>query len=113
MSEKEIIKTQLKSLLEKLFNERGISISKIIIFGSFAENKLTEDSDIDIIVVSRDFREKGIFERVKMISGIGRELVQKFKIPFDLILYSDEEWETQNYLLILEAREKGEVIYSQ
>jgi len=40
-------------------------------------------------------------------------LVQKFKIPFDLILYSDEEWETQNYLLILEAREKGEVIYSQ
>jgi predicted nucleotidyltransferase len=113
MSEKEIIKSQLKSLLEKLFNERGISISKIIIFGSFAENKLKEDSDIDVIVVSRDFREKGIFERVKMISGIGRELVQKFKIPFDLILYSDEEWETQNYLLILEAREKGEVIYSQ
>jgi len=113
MSEKEIIKTQLRILLEKLFNERGISINKIVIFGSFAEDKLKEGSDIDVIVVSRDFRGKGIFERVKMISGIGRELVQQFKLPFDLILYSDDEWETQNYTLIIEAKEKGEVIYSQ
>jgi len=38
-------------------------------------------------------------------------LVRKLKIPFDLIYYSDEEWENENFLIINEAKEKGEVIY--
>ncbi len=112
MSKKDAIKLQVKSILEKLLIEKGINIDKIVIFGSFIKGKLRKDSDIDVIVVSRDFRGKSIFERVKMTSGIGRELVSKLKMPFDLIYYSDEEWEKEDFLIINEAKEKGEVIHA-
>lgn len=31
--------------------------------------------------------------------------------PFDLIYYSDEEWEKENFLIINEAKRNGEVIF--
>ncbi len=80
-------------------------------FGSFVRGKFGRESDIDIIIVSPDFDGKSIFERVRLTTGIGRELVKRFKKPFDLIYYSDEEWEKKNFLLINEAKEYGEVIY--
>jgi len=112
MSKKNVIKSQVKIILEKLLIEKGINIDKIVIFGSFIKGKLRKDSDIDVIIVSRDFRGKSIFERVKMTSGLGRELVKKLKMPFDLIYYSDEEWEKEDFLIINEAKEKGEVIHA-
>ncbi len=103
----------IKKSLEKLLQERGIVMDKIVVFGSFIRGGFGQESDIDIIIVSPDFRNKGIFERVKLTTGIGRELVKRFKRPFDLIYYSDVEWEKKNFLLINEAKEYGEVIYGR
>jgi len=111
VSKKDVMKSQIKNILEKLLTERGITVDRIVIFGSFVEGEFREDSDIDVIIVSREFRGKTIFERVRMSTGIGRELVRKLKIPFDLLYYSDEEWENEDFLIINEAKEKGEVIY--
>ncbi|MCD6386679.1 nucleotidyltransferase domain-containing protein, partial [Candidatus Sumerlaeota bacterium] len=77
---------------------KGINIYKIVIFGSLITGKLKKDSDIDIIIVSKDFRGKSIFERVQLATGIGRELVRRLKMPFDLIYYSHKEWEKSNFL---------------
>lgn len=101
----------IKDLLEKLLKQKGISINKIILFGSFIKGGFGEESDIDIIIVSKDFRDKSIFERVERTTGIGRELVKRFEKPFDLVYYSDEEWEKKPLLLINEAKEYGKVIY--
>lgn len=112
MAKKSDVKIEnIKKLLEKLLREKGISINKIVIFGSFVKGGFGKESDIDIVIVSKDFRNKGIFERVKLTTGIGRELVKRFKTPFDLIYYSDDEWERKDFLLINEAKEYGEVIY--
>ena len=111
MSEKDVLKAEIKQTIKNLMDKKGLFLNKIVIFGSFIEGKQTEDSDIDIIIVSRDFRNKSLFERVKLSTGIGRELVKKFMKPFDLIYYSDEEWENKNFLIINEAKAKGEVIY--
>jgi predicted nucleotidyltransferase len=101
----------IKNFLEKLLQGRGISINKIVLFGSFIRGGFGKESDVDIIIVSKDFRDRSMFERVKKTTGIGRELVKRFQIPFDLIFYSDEEWEKKSFLLINEAKEKGRVIY--
>jgi predicted nucleotidyltransferase len=82
-----------------------------IIFGSYAKGTQREDSDIDIIIVSRDFRNKSIFERVELTTGIGRELVKKVEKPFDLLFYSDDEWNGGYSLMINSAKEEGELIY--
>lgn len=111
MFKTDVLKEDIKNTLIKLLNEKNIIIDKIIFFGSFVQKKQKKDSDIDIIIVSRNFRNKSIVERIKLTTGIGRELVKKFEKPFDLLYYSDEEWEKENFLIINEAKEYGEIIY--
>lgn len=110
MSKTKVIKN-VKEILKELLKKKGISVYKIIIFGSFAKDNQKKDSDIDIIVVSKDFRDKSIFDKVELTTGIGRELVKKTKKPFDIMYYSDEEWESGNSLIINSAKENGLVIY--
>ena len=86
-------------------------VKRVGLFGSCVRGEMREDSDIDIIIVSETFRYKDIFEKVKLTRGIHRELVKKIKKPFDIMYYSDEEWD-QNYSLIINAAKKeGEIIY--
>ena len=111
MSEAKIMKLKISDILEELLLRKGINVQKIVIFGSYAKGTQREDSDIDIIIVSRDFRNKSIFERVELTTGIGRELVKKVEKPFDLLFYSDDEWNGGYSLVINAAKEEGELIY--
>jgi len=69
MVNKEII--GIKETLLNLFQKKGIKITKIAIFGSYAKGRQKVDSDIDIIIVSPDFRNEDIFEKVELTTGIG------------------------------------------
>lgn len=105
------INSQISSLLRRLLKEKGINPSKLVLFGSYATRKETDESDIDLIVVSPDFRDKGLFERVRATSGIGRALVKRFKKPFDLLFYSDVEWDKADSVVIDIARREGMVLH--
>jgi predicted nucleotidyltransferase len=102
-----IINTQVNKKLKQLLEDRGIKADKIVVFGSYGRGDKKEDSDIDLIIVSRNFRNKSIFERVELTSGIGRKLVKTFKKPFDLMFYSDLEWEDGNSIVIHAAKKEG------
>jgi predicted nucleotidyltransferase len=39
----------------QLLKQRGVNVSKVILFGSYAKGKADSDSDIDIVVVSTQF----------------------------------------------------------
>lgn len=104
-------KEKLEKVLLELLQGKGIKVSKIIIFGSYAQGKEKPESDIDIIIVSRDFRDKDIFARVELTRGVHSTLVKKFMQPFDLIYCSDVEWNQGRSLIINTAKAEGEVIY--
>ncbi|HGE72364.1 TPA: nucleotidyltransferase domain-containing protein [Candidatus Poribacteria bacterium] len=110
MSKADVIK-KTDRILRELLQQKGINAQKIIIFGSYAKSMEKEDSDIDVIIVSKDFRNKSIFERVEQTCGIDRELVRRTKKPFDILYYSDEEWENSSSLAINAAKKDGIVIY--
>jgi len=109
MSEKLIIK--VRDILQNLCQQRGINISKIILYGSYAKKIQREDSDIDIIVISKNFRNKSIFEKAEITSGIDRELVRRTQKPFDILYYSDIEWVNSNSLIIDEAKKNSKILY--
>lgn len=109
MAKREIIK--IKKVLIELFDEIGINVEKIVVFGSYAKGKGGKDSDIDIIVVSREFRGKDIFDVVYLIKDIHWKLVERVMKPFDIMYYSDIEWNKGHSLIINAAKENGEVIY--
>ncbi len=108
MAKRKIIK--IKKALIELLKEIGITVDKIIIFGSYAKEE-KEDSDVDIIVVSKAFRNKDIFDIVYLTKDIHWNLIEKVMKPFDIVYYSDIEWEKGHSLIINEAKEKGEIIY--
>jgi predicted nucleotidyltransferase len=50
----------------KACNEIGISFNKVILFGSYAKNKATEWSDIDLALVSDKFTGMPVDDRRKI-----------------------------------------------
>ncbi|HLP44737.1 MAG TPA: nucleotidyltransferase domain-containing protein [Candidatus Kapabacteria bacterium] len=104
------INIRLNKELRHLLKEKGINTDKIVVFGSTARGTQNKDSDIDLIIVSKTFREKSVFERIELTTGIGRKLVKTFKKPFDLMFYSDLEWEDGGSVVIHAAKQEGIIL---
>jgi predicted nucleotidyltransferase len=91
MAENEIKK--LIKYLITLLGEKGVEVQKIIIFGSYARGTATADSDLDMVIISKDFRGKGIFERAKKLQGIEWQVIKKFMVPLDIITMSPDDFQ--------------------
>ncbi|HAG07994.1 MAG TPA: DNA polymerase beta [Desulfotomaculum sp.] len=100
------------NFLEHCLREKGLSITKIILFGSYSKEKATEESDIDIAVISRDFEGKDIFERAELTKEPEIMTIKKFMLPLDIITLTPEEFD-RGTSLIAEYATEGEVIYAQ
>ena len=81
--------------LEHCLKESGLEISKIILFGSQAEGKASAQSDIDIVIISKNFLNKDIFERSILTKEAEIMTIKKFKIPLDIITMTPEEFESE------------------
>ena len=97
--------------MKERFQETGLNIEKIILFGSQANGEATEESNIDIIVVSRDFCNKDIFKRARLTKEAEILTIRKFMIPFNILTMTPEEFEGEDSLLSDYARE-GEIVYT-
>ncbi len=77
---------EIEAFVEKL--KEKISIEKIIIFGSRARGDYLEDSDVDLIIISKDFRGIPFYERMD-------KLILLWDSPLDLeaLCYTPEEFE--------------------
>lgn len=104
LKEKQI---EIKDILKKLLEERGINPYKMILFGSQIKGNANNDSDIDIIILSKSFEGKDMFERVKMANGLHRELVKKIALPIDIMYYSLSEWNKGASLILRMAKKEG------
>ncbi|MFH2044937.1 MAG: nucleotidyltransferase domain-containing protein [Pseudomonadota bacterium] len=91
--------------------EKKLNISKIIIFGSQAKGTETEESDIDIIIVSEDFKRKNIFKRADMTKDAEIRTIRKFMVPLDIITITPEEYENKTSL-IAEYAHTGKIVYA-
>jgi len=109
------VNTTISDLVDRL---KIIEPEKIILFGSLASGEYSEDSDLDILVVTsdeiipRNFAEKSkIFLKVsRTISDIRR------KQPIDLIVHTKamhKRFNQINSMFAREIREKGKVIYEK
>jgi len=47
--------------------EKKIKVSKVILFGSYARGKATEDSDVDLVILSKDFSKMRIDKRLDLL----------------------------------------------
>ena len=97
--------------LERCLKEKDLNVSKIILFGSQATGKATEESDIDVVIISDDFRNKDIFERAVLTKEAEIRTIKKYMIPLDIITLTPEEFESETSLISGYAK-NGKIVYT-
>ena len=85
--EVQIIIAEYKEKLEAL----GIRPKKIILYGSYASGKAREHSDLDLLVVSDDFKNMGLWDRLCLL-GLARKGIKK---PMEILGLTEEEFEAE------------------
>jgi predicted nucleotidyltransferase len=106
--------TELRALIRQFVKEaqKKIKIEKIILFGSYARGKPHLGSDIDLAVISRDFKKIDDIKRI----GLLLEAVYKLKMPklvdVEPLGFTEEELNNADYFdIAAEIKEKGKVVY--
>lgn len=54
----------------------GIKPERVILYGSYAQGQAREDSDIDLIIVSKDFEGKNLRERLETLGIAAVQIMQ-------------------------------------
>ena len=100
---------QALDFLGTALRESGLTVEKLILFGSHAHGEARRDSDIDIAIVSPDFKDKDIFDRSKLIMRAELATVDKFIVPLDLVMLTPEEYESRSSPIASFAHEGKEI----
>lgn len=93
---------------KKSLELKSIKVKGIILYGSYASGKFKEGSDIDILVISDDFKNKNYWERIDILSDV---IYEVFK-PIEAVAMTSDEWERGDSM-IAEFAQKGEVVYGK
>ncbi len=97
---------EIISSFRKAIESKGIKTNKLILFGSYATGRYREDSDIDVVVISQDFNDKGYWERIDILSSAIYQVFQ----PIEAVAMTPEEWE-RGKSMIVDYAKGGEVVY--
>lgn len=101
------LKNELVRILDIIINE--YAPEKVILFGSFAEGKTHEWSDIDLLIIKET--SKRPVERCIELSKI-----IKPKVGIDLFIYSPEEYKNlinEKFSFLLNILKNGKVVYEK
>ncbi len=93
----------IKEFVNALKRE-GITIDRVILYGSYATGDVGPDSDIDVAVISKDFGKDRVEEGMVLYRIAGKIDPRLEPVPLSTKMYEDDTW----IPLIYEIREKGE-----
>ena len=99
--------TEAIRFFEKCLKEKGLKVSKIILFGSQVRGTNTEESDVDILIISQDFCGK----RARSTKDAEIMTLKKFMMPLDIVSLTSEEFE-RGTSLIFEYAKRGKEMYA-
>ncbi len=97
---------EIISAFRKAIESRGIRADKLILFGSYATGQYREDSDIDVVAISRDFKNKSYWERIDILSGAIYDIFE----PIEATAFTPEEWKSRDSIIVDFAK-NGEVVF--
>jgi len=83
-------KREIKAIIKRYEEELrklGIRPQKVILYGSYARGIPREDSDIDLIVISEDFKNMNLRERLETLGLASGRVFE----PIEAVGYTEEE----------------------
>ena len=91
--DKGIVLNVIKSFRDAL-SSKGINIDRIILFGSHADETANDDSDIDLVVISDNFKDMDYWQRIDVLSDAISDVFQ----PIEAIGMTQEEFDNCVYM---------------
>ncbi|MCS7151008.1 MAG: nucleotidyltransferase domain-containing protein [Endomicrobia bacterium] len=98
-------KQALNELVEKLKKLYGHNLSEVILYGSKARGDAKKYSDIDIMIVLKEYNEW--YEEFEKIFSIVNEVCYKYEILISYVIKSEEEFLNRDTPLLLNVRKEG------
>lgn len=97
---------------------RPLGIEKLILFGSYAHGQPSEDSDLDLLVVTEDeTMPRNYAEKSQLVLKVNRLIRDiKDRHPIDLIVHTHamyQQFKKMNSAFCREVEKKGRIIYEQ
>jgi len=83
--------------------QEGITIDRVILYGSYARGHARPDSDIDVAVISKDFGKDRVEEGMALFRIAGKIDPRLEPVPLSTKMYEKDTW----IPLIYEIREEG------
>ncbi len=99
-------KNQALKIIEKFvkrLRQEGISVDRVILYGSYAAEERRRDSDIDVAIVSRDFGKDRVEEGMVLYRIAGKVDTRLEPVPISVEAYENDTW----LPLIYEIKAKG------
>jgi predicted nucleotidyltransferase len=93
----------IKEFVDAL-KRKGITIDRVILYGSYVKGNVRPDSDIDVAVISRDFGKDRVEEGMILFRIAGKIDSRLEPVPFSTKMYEEDTW----IPLIHEIRKRGE-----
>lgn len=108
-------RNELKSLIQdfvKLLRHKKITVEKVILFGSYAWGKPNSFSDIDLAVISPNFKKMNEDRRIGLLLDVVYNLRMPKLVDIEPLGFTLEELERADYFdIAAEIKERGKVIY--
>lgn len=102
-----VVKEYLKNI------PRSIKVKGIFLFGSYATGRVGNDSDIDIIVISPNFKNISFIKRLEMLSHVQGAGKITRSVPMDIFGYTPKEFKDidKESIVMRRAKKEGKMIY--
>ena len=80
----------IKQIILEEAENLGVKVEKIILFGSRARGEAREDSDYDILVITREKINRR--RKHELATRISRRIAKELLVPVDIVIRSRDEW---------------------
>lgn len=104
--------TQAKKIAKNYVNtlKKRFKVKRALLFGSAARGKMTKHSDIDLVIISEQFKKMNLNQRLVFLSRLRGERFLDW--PMDIFGYTEEEFNklARNSSMFSEAKREGVVI---
>jgi len=101
-----------KIVLQYIENlKKQIHIERVILYGSYAENRANEHSDIDLAIISPDVNDDNLIEYLQLLT---RSIPRKIDIDIEPLIFSTEEYASATPVEFLgNIKKNGEILFEQ
>ncbi len=108
-------KIQLRKIIKEYLKNMPlvINVNGIFLFGSYARGEAQRDSDLDVVVISPDFKKMEFMKRLILLSHIqGKSKITR-SVPMDIIGYTPEEFKNidKESVIMRRAKKEGRMIF--